>query len=282
MNIDNDTKPLSFNTMKGKVGLITGCANDKSIACGIAKAVCAHGAKVILTYQLPVFLKRVEPIAKSIGALNVLQCDMQDEKSIEAVVQSIIDMGIDNLDFVVHSAAFSKKDELKGMYVDTSLDNFLNSMHVSCYSFTALTRCTYKLMKNGGSIITLSYHGAQKFIPNYNVMGLCKAALEASVKYLANDLGPKNIRINAISAGPIKTLAASGIGDFNYILKWNELNSPLRRNTTMTDIGNAGVFLLSDLSSGVTGEVLYVDSGYHTVGMKAVDAPDITKHMNNE
>ena len=260
--------------MEGKRGLIMGVANDKSIAWGISKAVADQGAQLAFTYQGDALLKRVQPLAASIGSDLVLECDVTNTQSMDKVFDELSHKW-GGLDFVVHAIAFSDKNELKGKYVDTSLPNFLNSMNISVYSFTAVAQRAAKLMKNGGSLLTLTYYGAEKVTPHYNVMGVCKAALEASVKYLAVDLGADNIRVNAISAGPIRTLAASGIGDFRYILKWNEYNSPLKRNTTIEDVGGAGVYLLSDLASGTTGEVLHVDSGYHVVGMKSIDAPDI-------
>jgi enoyl-[acyl-carrier protein] reductase I len=267
--------------LAGKKGLVMGVANDRSIAWGIAKAASAAGAQLAFTYQGDALGKRVMPLAQSIGSELVLPCDVTDEKSIE---RTFADIGNKwgGLDFVVHAIAFSDKDELKGQYLDTSGPNFALTMQVSCYSFTAIAQKAAALMNDGGSLITLSYYGAEKVMPHYNVMGVAKAALEASVRYLAVDLGGRNIRVNAISAGPIKTLAASGIGDFRYILKWNEYNSPLKRNVTIDDVGKSGLFLLSDLSSGVTGEVLHVDGGYHVIGMKSVDAPDINVVQNQE
>ena len=264
----------SGNLMKGKRGLIMGVANDKSIAWGISQYLHAQGAELAFTFQGEALEKRVRPLAESIGATHVMPCDVTDMASIDSVFASL-EKAWGKLDFVVHAIAFSNKEELKGKYVDTSLDNFLLTMNISCYSFTAVAKRAAALMKHGGSLVTLTYYGAERVTPHYNVMGVAKAALEASVKYLAVDLGSENIRVNAISAGPIKTLAAMGIGDFRYILKWNELNSPLKRNTTLNDVGGAGLYLLSDLGSGTTGEVLHVDSGYHVVGMKAIDAPDI-------
>lgn len=261
--------------LKGKRGLIMGVANDKSIAWGIAEALHSQGAELAFTYQGEALQKRVMPLAAQVGSSLVLPCDVTDEKSIDTLFVEI-NKQWGKLDFLVHAIAFSDKNELKGRYVDTTLANFLQTMHISCYSLTAITKKAEPLMKEGGSILTLSYHGAERVMPHYNVMGVAKAALEASVKYLAVDLGKNNIRVNAISAGPIKTLAASGIGDFRYILKWNEYNSPLRRNTTLEDVGGAAIYLLSELGKGTTGELLYVDSGYHVVGMKAVDAPDIS------
>lgn len=262
------------NLLAGKRGLIMGVANDKSIAWGIAEAAAAQGAELAFTYQGEALLKRVTPLAEQVGSDIILPCDVTDAASMDEVF-AVLEKRWGKLDFLVHAIAFSDKNELKGRYIDTSLDNFLMSMNISCYSFTAIAKRAEPLMTDGGSLITLSYHGAQKVIPHYNVMGVAKAALEASVRYLAVDMGDKNIRVNAISAGPIKTLAASGVGDFRYILKWNEYNSPLKRNTTIEDVGGAGVYLLSSLGSGTTGEVLYVDSGYHVVGMKCADAPDI-------
>jgi enoyl-[acyl-carrier protein] reductase I len=261
--------------MKGKRGLIMGVANDRSIAWGIAKSLSEHGAELAFTFQGDALKKRVEPLAASVGSSLVIPCDVSAENGVEEAF-SILKKKWDTLDFVVHAIGFSDKDELKGKYINTSRKNFLNSMDISCYSFTEVARCAAPMMSNGGSLLTLSYYGAEKVMPHYNVMGLAKAALEASVRYLAVDLGGDGIRVNAISAGPIKTLAASGIGDFRYILKWNQYNAPLKRNTTLEDVGGSALYLLSDLSSGVTGEVLHVDSGYHVVGMKAVDAPDIT------
>jgi enoyl-[acyl-carrier protein] reductase I len=260
--------------MTGKRGLVMGVANDKSIAWGIARACREQGAELAFTYQGDALKKRVEPLAASVDSGIVLPCDVTDMASVDAVFAEL-EKTWGELDFLVHAIAYADKNELKGRYVDTSLDNFLLSMNVSCYSFTAVAQRAEKLMTDGGSMITLTYYGAERVMPHYNVMGVAKAALECSVRYMAMDLGPKNIRVNALSAGPIKTLAASGIGDFRYILKWNELNSPLRRNVTQDDVGKAGLYLLSDLSSGVTGETHHVDSGYHVVGMKAEDAPDI-------
>ncbi len=261
--------------MKGKKGLIMGVANERSIAWGIASAASAQGAELAFTYQGDALLKRVTPLAEKAGSDIVLECDVTDMASIDRTFDTLKDKW-GGLDFVVHAIAYSDKEELKGRYVDTSRENFAMSMDISCYSFTAVCQRATPMMKEGGSIITLTYYGAERVVPHYNVMGVAKAALEASVRYLAEDLGKGGIRVNALSAGPMKTLAASGIGDFRYILKWNELNSPLRRNVSMEDVGGAGLYLLSDLSSGVTGETHHVDCGYHTVGMKAVDAPDIS------
>ncbi|AUG52398.1 enoyl-ACP reductase FabI [Thalassospira marina] len=261
--------------MAGKRGLIMGVANDKSIAWGIARAVAAAGGEVAFTYQGDALGKRVRPLAESIGSDIVLPCDVSDPASIDAAFDALKEKW-ETIDFIVHAIGYSDKNELRGRYLDTSPENFAMSMNISVYSFTAVAQRAEKMMPNGGSMLTLSYYGAEKVMPHYNVMGVAKAALEASVKYMANDLGPDNIRVNAISAGPIKTLAASGIGDFRYILKWNEYNSPMRRNVTIDDVGHSGLYFLSDLSSGVTGETHHVDCGYHTVGMKQVDAPDIT------
>ncbi|MGR3547156.1 MAG: enoyl-ACP reductase FabI [Roseovarius sp.] len=265
---------MSNNLMAGKRGLIMGLANDKSIAWGIARACADAGAELAFSYQGDALKKRVDPLAAELGSTIVLPCDVGNMASVD---QLFVDLGAhwDSLDFVVHAIGFSDKNELRGRYVDTSRDNFLMTMDISVYSFTAVMQRAEKMMGEGGSALTLTYYGAEQVMPHYNVMGVAKAALEASVKYLAEDLGKDGIRVNAISAGPIKTLAASGIGDFRYILKWNELNSPLRRNVTIDDVGRSALYLLSDLGSGVTGETLHVDAGYHIVGMKAVDAPDI-------
>ena len=260
--------------LAGKRGLIMGLANDKSIAWGIAKACADQGAELAFSYQGEQLKKRVEPLAASVGSHELIECDVTDEASLDALFARIKDIW-ETVDFVVHAIGFSDKNELRGRYVDTGRDNFLMSMDISVYSFTAVCRRAAAIMKPGGSLLTLTYYGAEKVMPHYNVMGLCKAALEASVKYIAEDLGKDGIRCNAISAGPIKTLAASGIGDFRYIMRWNELNSPLRRNVTQEEVGKAALYLLSDLGSGTTGENLHVDAGYHVVGMKAVDAPDI-------
>lgn len=263
------------NLMAGKRGIIFGVANNRSIAWGITKAVAQQGAKIALTYQGDALKKRVEPLAAEAGSKLVLPCDVTDTASVDAVFEAL-DKEWGRIDFLVHAVAFSDKEQLDGRYVDTTEDNFTKTMLVSCYSFTALARRAEKLMQNGGSLLTLTYYGAEKVMPHYNVMGIAKAGLETSVQYLAADLGKKNIRVNAISAGPIKTLAASGIADFRYILKWNEYNSPLRRTVTIEDVGGGGLYLLSDLSAGVTGEVLHIDAGYHVVGMKNEDAPDIS------
>ncbi|MDT7933090.1 MAG: enoyl-ACP reductase FabI [Sphingomonadaceae bacterium] len=260
--------------LDGKRGLIMGLANEKSLAWGIAKAARAAGAELAFSYVGDAIRRRVAPLAAELGSHVLVPCDVADESSIDTAFDELREAW-GHLDFVVHAIGFSDKTELRGRYVDTSLANFQLTMNVSAYSFTAVARRALPLMREGGSLLTLTYYGAEKVVPHYNVMGLAKAALEASVRYLAVDLGREGIRVNAISAGPIKTLAASGIGDFRYILKWNEYNSPLKRNVTIDDVGGTALYLLSDLSSGVTGEVLHVDSGYHVVGMKAEDAPDI-------
>ena len=261
----------SHGLMAGKRGLIMGVANDRSIAWGIAKAVASHGAELAFTYQGEALEKRVRPLAEQLGAARLLEADVTNAASLDAAFASLAaDWG--TLDFVVHAIAYSDKEQLKGHYVDTTRENFLNSMDISCFSFTDVARRALPLMPNGGSLLTLTYIGAERVTPHYNVMGVAKAALEASVRYLAADLGPRNVRVNAISAGPIKTLAASGIGDFRYILKWNELNAPMRRTVTIDEVGNSGVYLLSDLGAGVTGETLHVDNGYHVVGMMATES----------
>jgi|TARA_B110000967_G_scaffold208685_1_gene261738 enoyl-[acyl-carrier protein] reductase I len=262
--------------MAGKRGLIMGLANDKSIAWGIAKACADAGAELAFSYQGDALKKRVDPLAAQLGSKIVLPCDVSDATSMDALFDSLKEHW-GQLDFVVHAIGFSDKKELRGRYVDTSRDNFVMTMDISVYSFTAIMQRAEKMMTDGGSALTLTYYGAEQVMPHYNVMGVAKAALEASVKYLAEDLGKDGIRVNAISAGPIKTLAASGIGDFRYIMKWNEYNSPLRRNVTIDDVGKSALYLLSDLGSGTTGENLHVDAGYHVVGMKAVDAPDMSK-----
>ena len=265
---------MSNNLLTGKRGLIMGLANDKSIAWGIAKACADAGAEMCFSYQGEALKKRVAPLAAQCGSDFLVECDVTDMDSVDTVFAEI-EKRWGKIDFLVHAIGFSDKAELRGRYVDTSRDNFNMTMDISVYSFTAVAQRAEKLMTDGGSMLTMTYYGAEQVMPHYNVMGVAKAALEASVMYLAEDLGKQNIRVNAISAGPIKTLAASGIGDFRYILKWNELNSPLRRTVTIDDVGKSALYLLSDLSSGVTGENLHVDSGYHVVGMKAVDAPDI-------
>src|SRR5882757_977969 len=267
--------PEASGLMRGKRGLILGVANNRSIAWGIAKACHAHGAALALTYQGDALKKRVEPLAQELSALVVGHCDVTEPATVDAVFAEIAAKW-GALDFLVHAIAFSDKDQLSGRYVDTTAENFAKTLQVSCYSFTAVAQRAEKLMPHGGSLLTLTYYGAEKWMPHYNVMGIAKAGLEASVRYLAADLGSKNIRVNAISAGPIKTLAASGIGDFRYILKWNEYNAPLRRNVTIEEVGDAAVYFLSDLARGVTGEIHHVDAGYHIVGMKHPDAPDIS------
>lgn len=266
--------------MQGKRGLIMGVANDRSIAWGIAEMAHKHGAELAFTYQGEALEKRVRPLADSVNSPLVLPCDVTDAASIDAAF-SKIEKEWGKIDFVVHAIAFSDKSELDGLYLDTSRDNFLKTMDISVYSFTAVAQRAVPLMKDGGSLLTMTYYGAERVMPHYNVMGVAKAALECSVRYLASDVGPKGIRVNAISAGPIKTLAASGIGDFRYILKWNELNAPLRRNVTIQDVGGAGLFLLSDLGQGVTGEIMYVDSGYNTIGMVQVDSAKQTAELLN-
>lgn len=264
--------------MAGKKGLIMGVANDRSIAWGIAKTVHAHGAELAFTYQGEALEKRVRPLAEEVGSNIVLPCDVTDEASMDALFAEI-GAKWGKIDFVVHAIAFSDKNELDGLYLNTTRANFLKTMDISVFSFTAVAQKAAPLMNEGGSMVTLTYYGAERVMPHYNVMGVAKAALEASVRYLATDLGKDNIRVNAISAGPIKTLAASGIGDFRYILKWNELNSPLKRNVTIEDVGNSGLYLLSDLGAGVTGEVLHVDAGYHTVGMVSIDSAAETAQL---
>lgn len=266
---------MSGPLMEGKRGLILGLANNRSIAWGIAKACHDHGAELGFTYQGDALKKRVEPLAESLGGQVFGHCDVTEPASMDAVFKAVEDKW-GSLDFLVHAVAFSDKDELTGRYVDTTVENFDRTMNISVYSLTALVQRAEKLMTDGGSILTLTYYGAEKVMPHYNVMGVAKAALEASVRYLAVDLGSQSIRVNALSAGPIKTLAASGIGDFRYILKWNEYNSPLKKTVSIEEVGDAAVYLLSPLSRGVTGEVHHVDSGYHVVGMKSVDAPDIS------
>ena len=267
--------------MSGKRGLIMGVANERSFAWGIARSIADHGGTLAFTYQGEALEKRVRPLAEQVNSDIVLQCDVSDNKSLDSLFSELEEKW-GGIDFLVHAIAFSDKDELKGQYLDTTKENFLRSLEISCYSFTDLCRRASKLMSEGGSLLTLTYYGAESVMPHYNVMGVAKAALEASVRYLAVDLGNKSIRVNAISAGPIKTLAASGIGDFRYILKWNELNSPLKRNVTIEQVGSAGLYLLSDLSSGVTGEVHHVDSGYNVVGMVAVDeASEVANLLSN-
>lgn len=276
-----NTSAAAGQLMVGKRGLVMGVANNRSIAWGIAKACASQGAEIALTYQGDALKKRVEPLAADLGTKLVLPCDVTDASSIDAVFETLKNEW-GELDFLVHAIAFSDKNELDGRYVDTTEKNFTQSMLISCFSFTALAQRAEKLMPNGGSLLTLTYYGAEKVMPHYNVMGVAKAALEASVRYLAADLGRNNIRVNAISAGPIKTLAAAGIADFRYILRWNEYNSALRRNVSIEDVGGAGLYLLSDMSRGVTGEVHHVDSGYHIQGMKNEDAPDISVVKSDE
>jgi enoyl-[acyl-carrier protein] reductase I len=267
----SDALPL----MAGKKGLVMGIANERSLAWGIARAVAAHGAELAVTYQGEVMEKRVRPLAEQLRASLIIPADVTDPASLDTLFATLAE-DWRRLDFLVHAIAYADREELKGKYLDTSAANFQKSLMISCYSFTDLCRRAAPLMTAGGSLLTLTYLGAERVTPHYNVMGVAKAALEASVKYLAVDLGGAGVRVNAISAGPIRTLAASGIGDFRYILKWNEYNSPLKRNTTIEDVGGAALYLLSDLGAGTTGEILHVDSGYHVVGMKAVDAPDIS------
>ena len=267
---------MKSEIMAGKRGLIMGLANDKSIAWGIARALADAGAQLAFSYQGEALKKRVDPLAAQLGSDIVLPCDVADEASIDSLFEGLKTRW-DSLDFVVHAIGFSDKSELRGRYVDTSRDNFMMTMDISVYSFTAVMQRAEKMMTNGGAALTMTYYGAERIMPHYNVMGVAKAALESSVRYLAEDLGKDGIRVNAISAGPIKTLAASGIGDFRYIMRWNEYNSPLRRNVTIDDVGKSALYLLSDLGSGVTGETHHVDAGYHVVGMKAVDAPDMSK-----
>ena len=263
------------NVMAGKRGLVMGVANERSIAWGIAKTAAEHGAELAFTYQGDALLKRLEPLAQLVGSDTIMQCDVTEDRSIEEAF-ALIRKKWGKLDFLVHAIAYSDKEELKGEYVNTTRNNFLRTLDISCYSFTSVAKHAADLMENGGSLLTLSYYGSERVMPHYNVMGVAKAALEASVRYLAVDLGAQGIRVNGLSAGPMKTLAASGIGDFRYILKWNQYNSPLKRNVTLDDVGGAAMYLLSDLASGVSGEIHHVDCGYNIVGMKAVDAPDIS------
>ena len=264
----------SSGIMTGKRGLIMGLANDRSLAWGIAKSLAEHGAELAFSYQGETLEKRVRPLAEQLGSDLLIDCDVSSMEALDAAFATLAKRW-DKLDFLVHAIGFSDKNELRGKFVETSRDNFLMTMNISVYSFVAVAQRARAMMERGGAMLTLTYYGAEKVIPHYNVMGVAKAALEASVRYMAMDLGPEGIRVNAVSAGPIKTLAASGIGDFRYIMKWNEYNSPLRRNVTIEDVGGAALYLLSDLASGVTGEVHHVDAGYHVVGMKAEDAPDI-------
>ena len=260
--------------MQGKRGLIMGLANDKSLAWGIAQKLSEQGAELAFSYQGEAMEKRVRPLAEQLGTARLIECDVSDMAALDTAFETLA-KDWPTIDFLVHAIGFSDKSQLRGRYYDTTLDNFLMTMNISVYSFVAVAQRAQKMMPEGGSLLTLSYYGAEKVIPHYNVMGVAKAALETSVQYLAVDLGRDNIRVNAISAGPIRTLAASGIGDFRYIMKWNELNSPLKRNVTIEDVGGAGLYLLSDLASGVTGEIHHVDAGYNVIGMKAEDAPDI-------
>ena len=271
MKQENHSKGI----MQGKRGIVMGVANDRSIAWGIANAISKQGAEIAFTYQGEALQKRVAPLAESVGSDIVIPCDVSNDEAIDKTF-NLLKEKWNSIDFLVHAIAYSDKEELKGEYVDTTRENFYKTMDISVYSFTAVAQRASAMMPNGGSMITLTYYGAEKVMPHYNVMGVAKAALESSVRYLAADLGDSKIRVNSLSAGPIKTLAASGIGDFRYILKWNQYNSPLRRNVTLDDVGGCGVYLLSDLSAGVTGETHHVDCGYHVVGMKAIDAPDMS------
>jgi len=278
MHLEDNSKQESIvnsNIMKNKIGIVMGVANDRSLAWGVTKALADNGADIILTYQGEALKKRIVPLSEKANAKDIYECDVADEQSIKNTFDDIHSK-YGKIDFIVHAIAYSDKEELKGKYIETSKTNFLQSMEISCYSFTSVANYASNIMNDGGSMLTLSYYGAEKVIPHYNVMGVAKAALEASVMYLAADLGGRAIRVNGISAGPVKTLAASGIGDFRYILKWNEYNAPLKRNTNLNDVGGAALFLLSNLSSGTTGEIVHVDSGYHVVGMKSPDAPDIS------
>ena len=270
-----EQEKLNNGIMNGKRGIVMGVANDRSIAWGIAEAVAKQGAEIAFTYQGDALEKRVRPLAEKVDSNIIIPCDVSSDEAIEETFKLLKEKW-DTIDFIVHAIAYSDKEELKGEYVDTTRENFYKTMDISVYSFTAIAQRAAKMMPNGGSMITLTYYGAEKVMPHYNVMGVAKAALESSVRYLAADLGNDKIRVNSLSAGPIKTLAASGIGDFRYILKWNQYNSPLRRNVTLNDVGGCGVYLLSDLSAGVTGETHHVDCGYHVVGMKAIDAPDMS------
>ena len=270
-----EQEKLNNGIMNGKRGIVMGVANDRSIAWGIAEAVAKQGAEIAFTYQGDALEKRVRPLAEKVGSTIIIPCDVSSDEAIEETFKLKKEKW-DTIDFIVHAIAYSDKEELKGEYVDTTRENFYKTMDISVYSFTAIAQRAARMMPNGGSMITLTYYGAEKVMPHYNIMGVAKAALESSVRYLAADLGSDKIRVNSLSAGPIKTLAASGIGDFRYILKWNQYNSPLRRNVTLNDVGGCGVYLLSDLSAGVTGETHHVDCGYHVVGMKAIDAPDMS------
>ena len=262
--------------MEGKKGLVMGVANERSLAWGIARELAKHGAEMAFSYQSEALYKRVKPLADSIGDIDLIECDVTDDDSLKSLFEKLKEK-FGQIDFIVHAIAFSDRNELMGKYVNTSRDNFLKTMDISCYSLTAVCRHACEFLSDNASILTLTYLGAERVMPNYNVMGVAKAALEASVRYLAMDFGDRGIRVNGLSAGPVKTLASSGIDDFKYILKWNQYNAPLKRNTTLEDVGGTGVYLLSDLASGVTGEIIHADSGYHIVGMKAADAPDIAK-----
>ena len=270
-----------YKLMEGKKGVIFGVANEQSLAWGIAKEVVKHGAEVVLTYPEDSIKKRVIPLAENLGTDTVCYCNVKKGDTIDATFK-VLKEKWGTIDFLVHAVAFSDKGELRGRYIDTSLDNFLNSMHISCYSFTELVKKAESIMSESCSLLTMTYCGAERVIPHYNVMGVCKAALEASVRYLAYELGPRGVRVNAISAGPMRTLASSAIGGFHYILEWNRHNSPLRRNTTLDDVGRAGLYLLSDLSGGTTGHVLYSDCGYNIIGMKGIDAPDIIEKKRED
>ena len=261
--------------MEGKKGLVMGVANERSLAWGIAQALAREGAEMVFSYQSEALYRKVKPLAEQLGNVEMIECDVSNDESIDTLLAKVAQK-FGKIDFIVHAIAFSDRNELTGKYIETSRMNFLNTLNISSYSFTAVCQRAQKYLSDGASILTLTYLGAERVFPHYNVMGIAKAALEASIKYLAVDLGDRGIRVNALSAGPVKTLASAGIGDFRYILKWSQYNSPLKRNTTLDDVGGTGVFLLSDLASGVTGEVVHTDSGYHVVGMKAVDAPDIT------
>lgn len=263
-----------MSILSGKKGLIMGVANERSLAWGIAQAAHQNGAELAFSYQSDILLKRITPLIESIGGAEAIECDVSSKESIKCLM-AVLEEKWGKIDFIVHAIAYSDKEELTGKYVDTSRENFLNTMDISCYSLTSVCNCAQKILSANASILTLTYLGAERVIPHYNVMGVAKAALEASIRYLAVDFGNVGIRVNGLSAGPVKTLAAAGIGDFRYILKWNQYNSPLKKNTTLEDVGGTAVYLLSDLASGVTGEIVHVDSGYHIVGMKAVDAPDI-------
>lgn len=261
--------------MEGKKGIIMGIANERSLAWGVAQSLAAQGAEMVFSYQSETLHKRVKPLAESLGNVEMIECDVCSDSSVESLFSRLGEK-FGKIDFLVHAIAFSDREELTGPYVNTSRKNFLNTMDISCYSFTSVCQHAQKYLNDGASILTLTYLGADRVMPHYNVMGVAKAALQASIKYLAVDFGSRNIRVNGLSAGPVRTLASAGIGEFHYILKWNQYNSPLKRNTTLADVGGTALFLLSDLSSGVTGEIVYTDSGYHVVGMKSIDAPDIT------